>query len=210
MFGGHRLDLGARQLFRGNTEIHLSPKGLDLLHMLVENRPRAVSKRELQDRLWPGTFVAEASLGSLVAELRRALGDRADTPAFVRTVHRFGYAFCGVVDGDAPSASPGSSAWIVWQGREIPMHGGENIIGRDPGVTVRLDTPSISRRHARIVVSPEGATIEDLGSKNGTFLKEERVVGRVPLADLDELRIGSVRLLLRIMSGGELTQTVER
>lgn len=98
--------------------------------------------------------------------------------------------------------------WIVWSGREIALHEGSNLIGREPGVTVRLDVPSVSRRHARILVSGEAAVIEDLGSKNGTFLRDVRIASAVDLADLDELLIGSVRLLVRISRGDLPTQTV--
>jgi pSer/pThr/pTyr-binding forkhead associated (FHA) protein len=89
----------------------------------------------------------------------------------------------------------------------IVLHDGDNIIGRDPDATVRLDFPSISRRHARIAVSSEGAIVEDLGSKNGTFLRKDRLTGAARLADLDELQVGSVRLTVRILSGSEVTQT---
>ena len=210
-FGAYRLDVGTRQLFRGDTEIHLSPKAFDLLQALVDHRTRAVSKAELHDRLWPGTFVTEANLASLVAELRRALDDPPRASRFVRTVHRFGYAFCGQVSGDAAEPTPGThTSWIVWKGEEIPLRLGENIIGRDPGVAVRIDSPSVSRRHARLDVVPGGVTVEDLGSKNGTLVQQARIRGKTPLADLDELQIGSARMIVRIMRGTEPTQTTER
>lgn len=207
-FGGHRLDLGARQLFRGPTEVHLSPKAFNLLRLLVDRRTRALSKAELHDALWPGTFVTEANLASLVAELRRALDDSPRAPRFIRTVHAFGYAFCGEIAGEAPPISPSRACWIVWRSQEIPLQDGENIIGRDADVAVRVDFPSVSRRHARIVVSPEGATLEDLGSKNGTLVRNQRIVGMAHLADLDELQVGSVRMTMRIMRGVETTQTI--
>jgi DNA-binding winged helix-turn-helix (wHTH) protein len=210
-FGGHRLEIGARQLFRGNTEIHLSPKAFDLLQALIEHRTRALSKTELHDRLWPGTFVTEANLASLIAELRRALEDPPRAPKFVRTVHRFGYAFCGQLDGeDAPQAPASQTSWIVWRGEEIPLRIGENIIGRDPGAAVRIDFPSVSRRHARLEVLPDAVTVEDLGSKNGTLVRQARINGKTRLEDLDELQVGSARMTVRIMRGGEPTQTTER
>jgi len=207
-FGGYCLDPAKRQLFHGTKEVCLSPKAFDLLRLLVDNRTRAVSKAEVHDYLWPGTFVTEANLSVLVAELRSALHDRPRAPKFIRTVHRFGYAFCGTVDG-AVEVSPSSrTCWIVWSGREIALSDGDNIIGRDPDATVSLDLPSISRRHARIVVSAEGVVVEDLGSKNGTFLRNERITEIARLADFDELQVGSVRLTMRILSGGEPTQTL--
>ena len=56
---------------------------------------------------------------------------------------------------------------------------------------------SVSREHARLVVSGETAEIEDLGSKNGTWVGSRRVEGRLRLADGDEVRVGEVRLLYR-------------
>jgi DNA-binding winged helix-turn-helix (wHTH) protein len=207
-FGDYRLDVGARQLFRGNTAVHLSPKAFDLLQALIEHRIRAVSKAELHDRLWPGTFVTEANLASLVAELRRALEDPPRASKFIRTVHRYGYAFCGQMAGDPAERGPGAhTSWIVWKGEEIPLRIGENIIGRDPGVAVRIDFPSVSRRHARLDVLPDGVTVEDLGSKNGTLVKQTRISGKTRLEDLDELQVGSARMIVRIMRGSEPTQT---
>jgi DNA-binding winged helix-turn-helix (wHTH) protein len=207
-FGEYRLDVGARQLFRGATEVHLSPKAFDLLRLLIDHRTRALSKQELHNALWPGTFVTEANLASLVAELRRALDDNPRAPKFIRTVHGFGYAFCGEVAGAVPAPPPSRTCWIVWRSQEVPLHEGENIIGRDAHAEVRVDLPSVSRRHARIVVSPDGATVEDLGSKNGTLVRNQRIDDAVPLEDLDELQVGSVRMTVRIMRGDEATQTI--
>lgn len=208
-FGGHRFDLGARQLFRGTDEVHLSPKAFDLLKLLLEKRPQAVSKKEIYDHIWPGTFVSDVNLTSLIAEVRRALDDQGRASRFVRTVHAFGYAFCGQVDAEIPwAAKGGESCWVLLEGREIALKDGENIIGRAGDATVRADLPSVSRRHARIVVSPEGATLEDLGSTNGTLLRNAPVVGVVPLADLDEIQVGSVRMTLRIMHDDSKTQTL--
>ena len=85
----------------------------------------------------------------------------------------------------------------------------DKIIGREPGATVHLDLPSVSRRHARIVVSPKDAVVEDLGSKNGTLLRNVRITSAVRLADLDEIRVGSVQLTMRILSGDVATQTTD-
>jgi DNA-binding winged helix-turn-helix (wHTH) protein len=208
-FGGYRLDLGTRQLLDDKSEVRLSPKAFDLLQVLIDNRTRALSKAELHDRLWPDTYVTDANLAVLVAELRSALRDSPGAPRFVRTVRGFGYAFCGQISGAVDeSAAPRRSCWIVWNGREVALRDGDNIIGRDPAATVRLDFPSVSRHHARIVVSSNDASVEDLGSKNGTFLRQDRVASAVRLADLDELQVGSVRLTVRILSGNAATQTV--
>jgi DNA-binding winged helix-turn-helix (wHTH) protein len=94
-FDDFTLDDDTRQLLRPDREVHLSPKAFDLLAMLLAARPRALPKAVLHTGLWPDTFVSEANLAMLVAEIRSALGDDARTPRFVRTVQRYGYAFHG-------------------------------------------------------------------------------------------------------------------
>jgi DNA-binding winged helix-turn-helix (wHTH) protein len=194
-FGPFILDLDTRQLTQENREIHLAPKAFELLTMLVLDRPKVLSKAVLQDRLWPGTFVAEANLSNLVAEIREALGDDAHAPQFIRTSHGFGYAFCGNAttaqeSRDTPPDRP--TCWLECDRRRLPLTVGEHVIGRDPDVEVRLDSSTVSRRHARIVVTAEGAVLEDFGSKNGTFCGDERVTAPVQLADGDTIRIGSL------------------
>ena len=95
-FGPFTLDDETRQLLRGTDPIHLSPKAFELLKALVEVRPRALSKAELHEQLWPDTFVTDANLGILIAEIRSALSDDARAPRYVRTLHGFGYAFSGI------------------------------------------------------------------------------------------------------------------
>jgi len=211
-FGEFVLDGNLRQLRGSSGELHLSPKAFDLLVLLVTNRQRVLSKNELQGHLWPDTFVVETNLASLVAEIREALHDDAKNPRFVRTAHRVGYAFCGAVTDErsVPIASRSASllCWLLLDGRRIPLQSGENILGRDVDGTINLDSPSVSRRHARIQVSGNDAIIEDLGSKNGTYLRGERVSTPVTLSDGDEVRVGSVVLRFRQQSGPRSTMTV--
>ena len=94
-FGAFTLCRHSRQLMNNGREIHLTPKAFQLLVTLADDRPNVLSKAMLQQRLWPDTFVAEANLSNLVAEIRKALGDRGRAPQWVRTAHGFGYAFCG-------------------------------------------------------------------------------------------------------------------
>ena len=175
-FGEYVLDLGTRQVFRAAEEMPLSPKAFQLLELLVQRRPDAVSKEELQKVLWPDTFVAEANLANLVSELRTALGDEARQSRVIRTVHRFGYAFqAQAVDLQAPAAREAAavSCRLLWGEREIALGEGENMIGRDPAAAVPIDDVSVSRYHARILIDGSAARIEDLGSKNGTFVRDK-------------------------------------
>lgn len=209
-FGEFTLDTESRQLRLGAAERHLSPKGFELLRLLIESRPRALSKAELHERLWPATFVSEATLSSLVAEVREALGEKARDGHFVRTVHRFGYAFSGTATDLAPHAAPLDDrvrCWIIWESGQVALRDGEHLLGRDADVAVWLESPTISRHHARICVTGADATIEDLGSKNGTYLRGERVTASSPLTDGDDLRLGSVPLKFRRPATGASTDT---
>ena len=187
-------DSGTRQVLRGSTEVHLSPKAFDLLKVLIERRPHAIAKRELLDQLWPGTFVSEANLAGLITEIRQALGDDARRPRFIRTAHGFGYAFCGDAIESAeplPPSELASFCWLVKDGRRLPLKSGENVLGRDED-GIQIESPTVSRRHARIVVSDDGAVLDDLGSKNGTFVCGAPTTSAVRLQDGDEIRTGSV------------------
>jgi len=202
--GDLTFDPEARQLLRDGEDVHLSPKAFELLKLLVDARPRALSKKELHERLWPDTFVSETNLATLAAEVREALHDNPRQPRFIRTAHRFGYAFCGgAADELAVDPAGGATAfcWLIKDGRRLPLHPGENILGRDADDGIRLESPTVSRRHARIVVADGGATLQDLGSKNGTHLRGDVVAGAVALTDGDEIRVGSVVLRFRTASG---------
>jgi DNA-binding winged helix-turn-helix (wHTH) protein len=210
-FGDCLVDSETRQLFARGEEVHLQPKAFQILELLLANRPKAVSKETIHKELWPGTFVSDGTLTSLLAEIRDAIGDDAHESRFVRTVHRFGYAFSGPVQeaSGRRSAMSGRQSvyWLVRGRRRIPLEPGETIVGRDPGAAVFVDHRSISRRHARIVVADDGATVQDLDSKNGTFLEGRKVSAPVPLADGDKLKIGSVTMTVRIFAVPESTET---
>ena len=209
-FGDCLLDSETRQLLVRNDEVHLQPKAYSLLELLIQNRPRVVSKNELHERLWPGTFVSDGTLTSLMAEIRNVVGDEARKPRFVRTVHGFGYAFCGEATEVADSAAfarQKASCWLIRGRRRYALAEGETIVGRDPGAAVPIADDSVSRRHAVIRVSGDGAVVEDLGSKNGTHVRGERMRAPVPLADGDAIRFGSVELTFRVFAMPDSTIT---
>lgn len=141
----------------------------------------------------------------LVAEVRAAVGDDARHPALLRTVYGYGYAFAGsAVDVDspepapAPSAAPGLSAYAVRvSGCEVVLQQGENLVGRARDCAVFIDSPQVSRHHARILIEDGRVTLADLGSKNGTFLRGRRLEAPAALTSGDEVRVGSVVLVFR-------------
>ncbi len=207
-FGDFVLERGTRQLRRGETLCHLGPKAFELLELLLGHRPNVVSKDRIRDRLWPETFVSEWALASVVAELRSALDEDAKTPRFVRTVHRVGYAFCGEADESGPGWVPGSTAYrLVLQGREVDLRAGENLLGRVAEGVAWIDSSSVSRRHARILVEGGAPVLEDLGSKNGTFLHGQRISAPTPLVDGDVFRLGRVSITLKALRDGATTGT---
>jgi DNA-binding winged helix-turn-helix (wHTH) protein len=205
-FAGFVFDSDTRQLYRGGEPVPLSPKAFELLDLLIRNRPRALSKEEIHDLLWPKTFVSDASLSNLVAELRAAFEDDAANPRLLRTVRRFGYAFIAEPKEDRPSRSV-SSYRLLWESREIALSAGETIFGRERDATVWIDDAGVSRRHARIVVADGWARLADLDSKNGTYLNGERLEKEANLSDGDRIQIGRAELTFRAFAETGSTQT---
>jgi hypothetical protein len=125
-FGEFVLDTAMRQLFRGGTRVHLEPKALELLELLVSRRPEAVSKIEIQRPLAEHVRV-ESSLTGLV---RRCAGPgrRPKAGRFLRTVHGFGYAFIG----ESPPRRMEAAAWaqLLWEDAVFPLPPGDHVLGR--------------------------------------------------------------------------------
>ncbi len=207
------LDVDTRRLLEDGQELHLSPKAFDLLRLLIEGRERALARGDLHEQLWPETHVEDTNLAGLVAEIRRALGDSSDAPRYIRTMHRFGYWFIAVVSGVPPAIArqPAKGPiryWLIWDRRQIPLFDGENIIGRAPDAAVWLEAPGVSRHHALIRLDVGQAWIEDLGSKNGTYVEGERLTAPFELADGHQIRISSVVMVFRIPPPAASTDTV--
>jgi len=207
-FGPFVLDIEQRRLTRDGTEIHLTPMAFNLLALLAGEAPRVVTKQAIHERLWPRTFVSEATLLGLVKELRRALDDR-EARTTIRTVNRVGYAF-GAAAGRTPAAATHAGRamhWLILTGRHLPLHPGTNVIGRDPEATVWLDSASVSRRHAQIVIDGNGVRLEDLGSKNGTVVDALPLASPRVLRDGDSFTIGGLTLTSRRAPAGATTDT---
>ena len=219
-FGDFVIDSGNRQLTHAGRLVPLSPKAFDVLSLLLAERPNLVAKSALLDRVWPETAdVGDANLTVTVADLRRALGDDPRKPRFIRTVHGFGYSFCGDASELAPSGASRSegppreaapSVLLSWSDQSRRLPDGAHVVGRDAGCVVWLDVPGVSRRHARIVVSGRSATIEDLGSTNGTFVDDVPVVGVQPLLDGQRIHFGPLEARFRLMPSGVPTVKATR
>jgi DNA-binding winged helix-turn-helix (wHTH) protein len=209
-FANFTLDTDTRELMQDGRAVHLSPRAFEVLQLLVERRPAVVTKSQMFEQVWQQAFVQEANLNVVVAEIRRALADDAKTPRFVRTSHGQGYAFSGtVVDltrGPASSAT-GPACWLAWNDQTFPLIEGENLVGRDPRCTVWVDASGVSRRHARIRVTPDGVSLEDLDSRNGTFLGSSRLTSVHALVDGQVIELGSATMTFRMWSDASPPET---
>jgi hypothetical protein len=165
---------------------------MDLLLCLVDAPEIVVSKQQLIDRVWNTEFVTDNALTHAVTELRKKLGDDAENPTYIETIPRRGYRLVAELDLERPEAGAAEVRFVLVgeDETELPLHDGDNLIGRSPEAAVQIDTSEVSRRHARIVVDHESAVIEDLGSKNGTFVRGRRLDAPVRLQDADEIQIG--------------------
>ena len=204
------VDFDERRLLAGNREIRLTSKGFELLRILIENRPKALTKDDLVACLWPGTFVGDNNLATVVADLRSALGGHAPGSRIIRTVYGYGYSFAAAASQSPSIGAPiiERSEWmLLYNEREVALHAGENVLGRSgPGVIV-IDSPTVSRCHARLSITADGATVEDLGSKNGTWLGTTPITSAVRVQDGDRLRLGSLLVTVRFLPTVPSTET---
>ncbi|HEX6100051.1 MAG TPA: FHA domain-containing protein [Thermoanaerobaculia bacterium] len=197
-FGAFTFDAGARELRRDGALVPLSPKAFRLLELLVQARPNPVTHEALYAALWPDVVVEPGNLHTLVSELRATTSHDA-----IRTVHRIGYAFIA-----AGAAEETARFSLLLGGEEIPLRAGENVIGRDPRDAVVIHAPDVSRHHAKVTVAGATVTLEDLGSKNGTYLGTTRITGATEVQPGDEILIGTTRL--RLVQVDALATTVSK
>jgi DNA-binding winged helix-turn-helix (wHTH) protein len=193
-FGAFVFDPATRQLARDAAALALTPKAGRLLGALLAGAPDPITRDALYELLWPGTFVEAGNLHNLISELRRVLGD--DEHTIIRTVHGSGYALTETVKSESNARFR-----VVIGETAIELRDGETIVGRDD-----TGTPDVSRRHARIVIDGDRATIEDLGSKNGTVLRDVRIQRAEALHDGDEIVLGRTRA--RFEATQETTLTI--
>ena len=199
-FGGFELDLALGELLENGQPVAIQPKPLLLLTHLVKNAGKVVSPQELVDVLWPDVHVSEASLNQAVSRLRTTLGETSRNAVFLETVPRRGYRFRARV------VSEGRRPFLIHRHRRTALPAGESILGRGEDSLIPIESPSVSRRHARVLITSDEAQLQDLDSKNGTFVRGRKIQETTPLFDGDEIRLGTVRLQFRYI-GEESTVT---
>lgn len=90
-FGDFRFDSRTGELKRTDETVYLRPQSAELLHHFLENSRRLVTKEELIERIWAGAHIQDQVVFQCVNDLRKALGETARAPRFIRTIPRKGY-----------------------------------------------------------------------------------------------------------------------
>lgn len=212
------------RLVLGEGCVKIRPRLMDVLAFLAQHEGEVLSKDTIIAAVWARPFLAESVLSRSIADLRRVLGDDAAQPRFIETITKRGYRLVAPVErveppesDSVPVARPGPprtpppcgtySCGLWWGEREVPLEEGENVIGRTDDAALRISSARVSRRHARIVVTGGRVVLEDLGSKNGTFLRGRRIERPVELSDGDEICFDRNVVVFRFCYPGGTTVT---
>ncbi len=196
---------------RDGLQIRLEVKIMELLTFFAQRGSRLLTRQELVDGVWNADFICDNTLTHAIAELRAALGDNCREPMYIETIHRRGYRLVAPVttlEGRIPKETGSPSRYrIVDSTHSIQLREGANLIGRAPEATVRIDSIWVSRDHARILIDEAAATLEDLASRNGTFLNGIEVVRSMRLAAGDTIFLGKHTNPLHFMESGPQAST---
>lgn len=224
-FGEFKLDVDAYTLSRTGHRTKIEKIPMEVLILLVRRAGILLNRTEIQALLWGSeVFVdQDAAINTAIRKIRRALGDDAEHPRFVETVVGKGYRFIApvathgsVVDLTGTDVDAGATSsdrlhaqlpsYLLTRGkREFVLDKGENLLGRDPDARVYVDHPSVSRRHARISINSISAVLEDLKSRNGTFLDGRRIETPTEIHHGAIIGLGPITLTLMVLQAGVST-----
>jgi DNA-binding winged helix-turn-helix (wHTH) protein len=209
-FGPFELDVAAYELRRDGKRVHLENRPMDVLVLLAQRAGTLIDRKTIQAAIGEADVFLDwdAAINTAVRKIRRALGDDAGQPRYITTIVGKGYRFVAPVETWRSEAGP---TWFVTQdSREFPLAPGDNLIGRDASVAVRLGHPSVSRRHARIRIDGARAIVDDLDSRNGTFVDGRRIEAHVgcELRNGTILGIGSLTLQVVALASSVSTMPV--
>lgn len=224
-FGEFELDVAAYTLRRNGQRIKLEKVPMELLVLLVRRPGILVNRAEIYAALWGSDVFVDhdSAINTAVRKIRRALGDDAEHPRFLETVVGKGYKFIAALephgadaslDGRDGDAGAECSArlhdplphYLLTRGkREFVLERGENLLGRDPEARVYVDHPSVSRRHARISIDSTSVVLEDLRSRNGTFLDGRKIDVPTQIQHGSMIGLGPITLTLVVLPAGAST-----
>ncbi|HEY6051807.1 MAG TPA: FHA domain-containing serine/threonine-protein kinase, partial [Thermoanaerobaculia bacterium] len=200
-----------RRAFRGESQIETmiailreDPAAMSTGDPALERVVRRCLAKRPQDRFQSADDLVGALEEVLASSEDSGLGSRAGRHAVPPRAESIDLPV------DTGENLEGAGFFLVVAGREIPLPPGPVILGRGRDATIRLRDKSVSRHHARLVVGGDGAMIENLQSKNGTFLQGRRVQSPTAVRDGDEIRVGSVSLVLRAGRPTATTETQSR
>ena len=193
-FGPFCLDTEERRLLRDGQPLTLTPKAYETLRVLVENSGQVLEKEELMRRVWPDAFVEEGGLTRNISVLRKVLANGTEEP-YIQTIPRRGYRF--VVKARRRVEAVPCLRWINVDGREESLLLREEtiVIGRKSDTDLVLESPYVSRHHAKLVKGPRGYTLVDLDSSHGTFVNGDRIAEH-ELQSGDRIALGIERVEL--------------
>lgn len=217
-FDEFELNVDEYALWRGGQRVKLEKLPMEVLILLVERAGALVDRAGMHDALWPpGVFVErDAAINTAVRKIRQALGDDAARPRLIETVVGKGYRFAAHVERCVPSldrparGQPFPSYCVMRGASRFVLDAGENELGRDSGVAVRIDHPSVSRRHARISIGPSRVVLEDLGSRNGTYVDGRRIETATEIGDGAIVGLGPILVTFVMLTASATTQSLTR
>ena len=205
-FGAFVFHAERRQLLHDGAEVHLTPKAFDLLGLLIRGRRPSFRRRRSTSSSGPTRSCPMRRW----QDWSKKCAARWATMVPVRSFGRPTGWVSRLRRQQIASGSPNPTAithWLTVGTRRIPLKDGVNVIGRDPDATVWLDVPGVSRRHAQVIVKDGVATLEDLGSKNGTLVGDRPVRGQVTLRHADRIQVATELLVLHVSNRGMSTAT---
>ena len=174
------LDLASEQLWRGSQAIKLRPKAFAVLDHLIARPGQLVTKDELLNAVWPGTFVSDAVLKVTVRQIREALGDDPKSPRFIETAHRRGYRFIGQI-ADKPAVAQRITHTRPVSGSQLGASDfPQTVVGRDK---------ALSRMNGWLEKMLRG-------ERQVVFVTGEAGIGKTALVDTFARGIGSDRKIL--------------
>lgn len=215
-FGEFELDVAAYVLRRAGERIKLEKIPMEILVLLLENVGVLVSRTQIRAALWGSdVFVdQDAAINTAIRKIRRALADDAEHPRFIETIVGKGYRFIAQVgpsSADVDRLDDSFPKYVLTRGkREFVLAAGENLLGRDPDARVHVDHPSVSRRHARISIDSAAAVLEDLKSRNGTFVDGREIETATEIHDGAIIGLGPITLTLIVLAPDASTLPMAR
>lgn len=208
-FGDFELDVAAFTLRRQGTVVRLEKIPMEVLVLLVERAGALVARDSIYAALWGSEVFLDrdAAINTAIRKIRRALGEDGDRPRFLETVVGKGYRFVGpIVRGGIEAANQVTGYRVTRGTQAFALQAGENVIGRDPDVQVFLDHPSVSRRHARISITPGRVVLEDLNSRNGTYVDGCGITSPTDLHDGTIIGVGPITLTFVALTAAASTR----